>query len=140
MSELGPLQREIMETMWQMRRSTVQDVLDKVNARRARAAGAHDAAGVRKTDPLAYTTVMTVMTQLWEKKLLTRRKIGRAYVYRPTSDERGYHVSRLQEFIANLLGRNEGVVASHLLDALEDEGRGRVDELVRELRERRYIE
>jgi len=140
MSELGPLQQEVIETMWRLRRATVQDMLDAVNARRARAEDARDSAGARKTEPLAYTTIMTVMTQLWEKKLLTRRKIGRAYVYRPTSDERGYHVSRLQEFIAGLFGRNESVVASHLLDALEDEGGGRVDELIRELRERKYIE
>ena len=31
--------------------------------------------------PLAYTTVMTVMTRLWEKGYLLRRREGRAYAY-----------------------------------------------------------
>lgn len=31
--------------------------------------------------PLAYTTVMTILTRLHEKGLLTRHKVGRQYVY-----------------------------------------------------------
>lgn len=31
--------------------------------------------------PLAYTTVMTVMTRLWEKGFLLRRRQGKAYLY-----------------------------------------------------------
>lgn len=30
---------------------------------------------------LAYTTVMTILTRLWEKKMVRRRKQGRGYVY-----------------------------------------------------------
>ena len=35
----------------------------------------------REARPLAYTTVMTVMTRLWEKGYLARHQEGRAYVY-----------------------------------------------------------
>ena len=31
--------------------------------------------------PLAHTTVMTVMTRLWEKGYLFRQKLGKAYLY-----------------------------------------------------------
>jgi predicted transcriptional regulator len=34
---------------------------------------------------LAYTTVMTVMDNLYRKGWLTREKAGRAYLYRPTA-------------------------------------------------------
>jgi predicted transcriptional regulator len=134
MSDLGPLQKEVIEVMWNLRRASVQDVLDEINKKRINTTNGD----VRKCEPLAYTTVMTVMTQLWEKRLLTRRKIGRAYVYRPTSDKRGYVVSRIQEFFDTLLGRGETTVASHLLDALEDEGK--INELLDELKNRKYIE
>lgn len=125
MAELGPLQKEILETVWRLRRTSVQSVLDDVNSRRK--------------DALAYTTVMTVMSQLWEKGLLSRRKIGKAYFYRPTSDRRGYNVERIKEFFSTLFGAGEKVAASHILDALEDEDPAKVKELIEELKERNYI-
>src|SRR5438876_11201771 len=36
----------------------------------------------RLGDNLAYTTVMTVLSRLFAKGLLTRRQVGRAYLYR----------------------------------------------------------
>lgn len=47
---------------------SVRDVVERLNAR-------------RKDEPLAYTTVMTVMTRLAEKDVLARRRHGRGYVY-----------------------------------------------------------
>jgi predicted transcriptional regulator len=114
-----------MEVLWRMRRGSVQAVLDEINKERA--------------EPLAYTTVLTVMSQLWERGMLSRRKNGRSYIYRPTSDKRGYKVERIRNFFVSLFGTEEKVVASHLLDALEDEDPSRIDELVRELKERKYI-
>ena len=40
--------------------------------------------------PIAYTTVMTVMTRLAEKGLLSRVARGRAYVYRPKLSKQEY--------------------------------------------------
>lgn len=36
--------------------------------------------------PLAYTTVMTVLTRLWHKGYLRRRRQGRAYLYEAQAD------------------------------------------------------
>jgi predicted transcriptional regulator len=36
---------------------------------------------------LAYTTVMTVMTRLADKGMLTRRREGRGYLYEATADD-----------------------------------------------------
>ncbi len=47
----------------------VRDVVDELN--------------VRRDAPLAYTTVMTVMTRLTSKKVLSRSRPGRRYVYAP---------------------------------------------------------
>ena len=38
---------------------------------------------IHKERPIAYTTVMTVMDNLYRKGLLARRMEGRAYQYRP---------------------------------------------------------
>ena len=61
-----------MEILWSAKRPmTVREVRDRANARR--------------TDPLAYTTVMTVMSRLGEKGILARRREGRGYAYEPTA-------------------------------------------------------
>jgi predicted transcriptional regulator len=49
--------------------------------------GESSAAGVRQSlpssKPLAYTTVSTLLDRLVSRGVVTRRKAGRAYVYRP---------------------------------------------------------
>ena len=40
-----------------------------------------------RREPLAYTTVMTVMNRLAEKGSLRRRRRGRGYLYEPTADD-----------------------------------------------------
>lgn len=60
-----------MEILWAAKRAmTVRAVLEQANERR--------------TEPLAYTTVMTVLSRLAEKGALARRREGRSFVYEPT--------------------------------------------------------
>lgn len=69
---LGPLEGELMEILWTAKRPmTVRAVLEQANERRA--------------DPLAYTTVMTVLSRLAEKGALARRREGRSFAYEPTA-------------------------------------------------------
>jgi BlaI family transcriptional regulator, penicillinase repressor len=57
---------ELMDVLWELEEGTVQEVCDKLER------------------PLAYTTVMTTLSLLESKKrVLQRRKCGRAFVYRP---------------------------------------------------------
>lgn len=66
--DFGPLESEVMEVVWRADRPVaVREVIDALNGSRA--------------EPLAYTTVMTVMSRLAEKDALSRRKVGRVYVY-----------------------------------------------------------
>ena len=65
---LGPLEAEVMGVLWSARQPlSVRAVLEKLNHGRR--------------PPLAYTTVMTVMSRLAEKDVLRRAKDGRGYVY-----------------------------------------------------------
>ena len=66
--EFGPLESEVMDAVWRAARPvSVREVIDDLNGRRS--------------EFLAYTTVMTVMSRLAEKDALSRRKAGRGYVY-----------------------------------------------------------
>ena len=79
--QLGPLERAIMDAVWDRPGDvTVRDLLNVPGARRR-----------------AYTTVMTVADRLWRKGLLNRKRAGRAYVYRA-------RVSR-DQYVADLVGQ-----------------------------------
>ena len=68
---LGELELEIMQIIWARQRVTVRDVLEVLTEKR----------------PLAYTTVMTVMTRLVDKGILRQHRQDRTYeceaVYTP---------------------------------------------------------
>jgi predicted transcriptional regulator len=71
---LGPLEAEVTRRVWQTRTPvTVRDVVERLNESRA--------------EPLAYTTVMTVMSRLVTKGVLSRRRAGRGYVYEPLVED-----------------------------------------------------
>lgn len=86
---LGELEAPIMRLMWARGSASVRDILDALNHRER---------------PLAYTTVMTVMSRLAEKGLLSRERHGKMHVYRPTATQDGFvrHAAarRVQELVA----------------------------------------
>jgi predicted transcriptional regulator len=67
-SVLGPLEQAVMDTLWRSDTTmSVRQVLGALNANRE--------------PPLAYTTVMTVLTRLTERGVLGRVRVGRGYQY-----------------------------------------------------------
>ena len=89
---------EIADIVWKLGEATVQDVCDNL------------------TRPLAYTTVMTTLSHLEsKKKILTRVKRGRAYVYRPSVSREEVSSSMLAEVRDVLFG---GSISSLVLNLL----------------------
>ena len=60
-------------------------------------------AGVRslvaETKPLAYTTVMTLLERLARKGVVSRRKVGRAFMYAPSISRDSMRRLALKEFV-----------------------------------------
>lgn len=82
MHQFGELEAAIMDRMWGLGRpALVREVAD----------------GLRPDRPPAYTTVMTVMENLYHKGWLLRERDGRAWRYTPTRSRSGYTVSLMQE-------------------------------------------
>ncbi len=115
-----------MEIIWNLKGADVRTVLNHLNKGRKQ--------------KLAYTTVMTVMTHLYQKGMLRRTKVGKGYFYRPASEKGQFVVERIADFIAGIVSRYKEPVASHLLDAIEDANPEQVSALVDELKKRGYIE
>lgn len=86
MRELGGLEQAIMDRLWAWNRSaTVREVLEDLSRDRQ----------------VAYTTVMTVMTNLERKGLLKRTPVGRAFAYMPTASKADHTAALIAEAVGD---------------------------------------
>jgi predicted transcriptional regulator len=125
-SDLGPLEREVMETVWRhpgrAAGVSVRDIHMAFNER------------------LAYTTLMTTLDRLHKKGLLDRRKQGRAFIYSPRFSPDEFERGVARKMIDMLLGRGaDGVepVLACIIDAVSEHDRAMLDELDRLIKEKR---
>lgn len=121
-SHLGALEREVMAVVWAAGDISVRE------------------ACARLESPVAYTTVMTTMDRLFKKRLLGRRKVGRAFVYSAAATRDEMEGAVATELVQSLLQRHGGEplpILSSLVDAVSDRDRALLDELERLIREKR---
>ena len=124
MPNLGELETEIMNVVWERRQATVQDVLEALSPRR----------------DLAYTTVMTVMTRLANKGYLLRRKDGRSFIYAPATSRDQVAGAALGQIVDRLYQGAAGKAIAHLLEieeSVDEEELDRLEALIRAKRQER---
>ena len=112
---LGELEADIMELCWRESPCSVRDVHEKLVAQR----------------PIAYTTVMTVMTRLAEKGLLKREAEGRAYSYVPAFSREEFCKDTVTTVMQGLLGGFGEPVLSHFVDTIGEADADKLDDLLR---------
>lgn len=86
---MGPTEARLMEIAWSRDSVTVKQALFQLG----------------ETNRLAYTTVMTVLSRLADKQLLSREKAGRNFVYRPRVDKATYLKTRVK-MVTDSLSKN----------------------------------
>ena len=64
--------------------------------------------------PLAYTTIMTVLDRLVRKGKLTRRKVGRAFVYSPQASRDSMRRAALRELVDGFFDGSEAALLEFL--------------------------
>ena len=85
MRRFGELEAVIMDRLWEWGRPVlVREVVDDLRDERG----------------LAYTTVMTVMENLYRKGWLRRHRDGRAWSYEPTGSRSGYTAALMNDALA----------------------------------------
>ena len=62
---------------------------------------------VARSRPLAYTTIMTVLDRLVRKGKLTRRKVGRAFVYCPQASRDAMRRAAIRELVDGFFDGSE---------------------------------
>jgi predicted transcriptional regulator len=101
---LGPLETEVMETVWELGETTVRDV--------------HAALATRRD--LAYTTIMTTMARLAAKGLLDRDTAGLAHRYRATVSREDYAQSTVASVVDWLVDAFPEPAMAYFVDVLDD--------------------
>ncbi len=121
-TRLGALEREVMTLVWRAGDISVREACEQLDS------------------SVAYTTVMTTMDRLFKKRLLTRRKVGRAFMYAATATREEMEGAVATELVQSLLQRHGGEplpLLSSLVDAVSDRDRALLGELERLIREKR---
>jgi predicted transcriptional regulator len=120
--QLGPLEIDVMEAMWQFGASNVRDVVGRLERK------------------LAYTTVMTTLDRLFKKGLLYREMTDRAFVYSPKVTREDWDRRRAGEMMAGFLtGPEESrhLLLSCLVDAVGTHDAMLLDELEKKIQRKR---
>ena len=99
---LGPLEAEVMQIIWMRGPSLVAEVEEILNSRRS--------------EPLAYKTVLTICTRLSDKGILTHEKEGRAFRYAPTMTEAEFVADQASKAADTMLNRFGDVALATFVD------------------------
>jgi predicted transcriptional regulator len=96
--DLAPFELDCMNALWPLGEATVKQVQESLLARR----------------PRAYTTIMTILDRLAQKGIVSRRKVGRAYLYRASLQASEAQQSAVQQLVAGFFGGSREALAAHL--------------------------
>jgi len=113
-ASLGPLEDEVMRIVWARDQATVRDV--------------HEVLG-RRPVTLAYTTVMTVMSRLTIKGLLSRRRVGRSFLYRVRIKEEEFRRRTARVLAQRLVRGFDHLAISSFVEEVAKVGPDRLREL-----------
>lgn len=77
----------------------------------------------------AYTTVLTILTRLCDKGLVTRRREGRSHVYRPVDDRAGLAAAGMRTMLDG--GGDRAAVLARFVSELSAEDERLLERLLR---------
>lgn len=99
---LGPLEQQVMDILWRSDKPLKpQDVLSELKG------------------DYAYTTIMTILKRLSDKKLVTRQMAGKAYLYSTCQCKTEFVKDNLSGIYHGLVGSYGGLAISQFVDSLK---------------------
>jgi len=116
---LGSLELEAMECMWKMGVATVRQVVTIINGNRS----------------IAYTSVMTVMSHLVDKRLLSRSLDGKRYIYTVVLDREEFIQSVSRKMVHALVEDFGDIAIAQFLGEVDNLDPEKLDQLKKLARE-----
>jgi predicted transcriptional regulator len=117
----GDLEYAVLVELWRAGSATAREVHERVGA----------------PNRLAYTTTAKVLDRLHAKGLVSRERVGKAFVYRPAFWREAVERARARSWLGKLLGREPRPAMAALVEAVEDADPDLLDELARLVAARR---
>jgi predicted transcriptional regulator len=99
-STLTEGEQRIMEVIWRLGEASVQDVTNAL---------------ATAAEPVAYTTVLTMLRILHEKKYVDYRKEGKAHVYVPLVTRDAARSTALKQLLRRFFDDSPEALAQHLM-------------------------
>jgi BlaI family penicillinase repressor len=118
--QLGRMQFRIMQVLWDRGRASAREITDALN----------------KAEPVAHSTVQTLLRQLEAKGAVAHEAEGRTFVFSPLLDEDRVKRTATRDLLERVFGGSVGGLVAHLL---KDErlSRSELEELRRLIDRRR---
>jgi BlaI family penicillinase repressor len=119
-TQLGRMQLRIVQVLWNRGQATAREITDSLN----------------ESEPIAHSTVQTLLRQLEAKGAVGHKADGRTFVFFPKLKEEKVKRRAARELLERLFGGSVGSLVAHLL---RDErlSRADLDELERLIKDRR---
>ena len=114
---LGELESKVMKEVWDCPSCTAREVLDRLGRKRK----------------IAITTVLTILSRLCKKGLLTRTRQGRAYLYSPALSRQQFSAIVTKDVLEALLQEDSRPILSTFVELVsaDQELFEELEELVR---------
>jgi len=116
---LGSLESQVMDFFWRTESGTVRDVVEHLERNR----------------PVVYNTVLTVMSRLTNKGLLSRDLRGRTYLYHAARSREEFLGEMSGQIVDDLLKDFGDVAIAQFLSRMEQVAPGKLAALLRLARE-----
>lgn len=111
-TSLGRVQLLIMQVLWEKARATARELTDAMNA----------------IEPIAHSTVQTLLRGLEEKGAVAHEAEGRTFVFVPLVEEHEFKETATRDLVERVFGGSAGSLVAHLLKN-EQVSRDEIDEI-----------
>jgi BlaI family penicillinase repressor len=118
-TQLGRVQLLIMQVLWDRGRATAREITDAINA----------------TEPIAHSTVQTLLRGLEEKGSVSHEAQDRTFVFFPLVQEHEFKQSATRDLVERVFGGSVGSLLAHLLTH-ENVSREEIDEIRKLIKQR----
>jgi BlaI family transcriptional regulator, penicillinase repressor len=97
--QLGRVQLLIMQVLWAKGRATAREITDEINA----------------AEPIAHSTVQTLLRHLEDKRSVSHEPEGRTFVFFPLVKEHQFKESATRDLVERVFGGSAASLVAHLL-------------------------
>jgi BlaI family transcriptional regulator, penicillinase repressor len=96
---LGKVQLQIMQVLWDKQTATAREITDAINV----------------TEPIAHSTVQTMLRVLEDKQSVGHKEDGRTFVFFPMAKERDFKQIATRNLVEGLFDGRVSNLVAHLL-------------------------